>query len=158
MVREELQISWDELRNKAALLDQARREASEAKSSIERLMEECSALRKDLQRQGALVTQRDEVIGVLRDEACTSWASGWLSFQRRATKAFPSLDLNFQVPSEEEAEESSSESEADLGTFSDAPRYADCPGPGDPKVPVEASSPSLHVGALSSVQSPASDV
>ena len=56
VVREELQIARDELRNKAALLDRAHREASEAESSIERLTEECSALRKDLQRQGALVT------------------------------------------------------------------------------------------------------
>ena len=71
MVREELQIARDELRNKAALLDRARCEASEAKSSIERLTEECSALRRDLQRQEALVTQRDEAIAVLRDEACT---------------------------------------------------------------------------------------
>ena len=98
----------------------------------------------------------DEVIAVLRDEAYTSWASRWLAFQRRAIKAFPSLDLNFQVPSEEEAEESSSESEADPGTFSNAPRSADCPR--DPEVPAEASSPSLHVGAPSSVQSPTSDV
>ena len=75
----------------------------------------------------ALVTQRDEAIAVLRDEACTSWASMWLAFQRRATRAFPSLDPNFQVPSEGEGEESSSESEADPRTFSDAPRSADCP-------------------------------
>ena len=86
---------------------------------------------------------------MLRDEAYFSWASGWLAFQRRAAKAFPTLDLNFQVPSEEEVEESSSESEADPGTFSDAPCSADCPG--DPEVPPEAGSPSLHVGAPSSV-------
>ena len=48
VVREELQISKDELRNKATLLDRALREASEAESSIKRLTEECSALRKDL--------------------------------------------------------------------------------------------------------------
>ena len=93
---------------------------------------------------------------MLRDEACTSWAFGWLSFQCRASKAFPSLDLNFQVPSEEEVEESSSESEADPEMFSKAPRSSDCPG--DPEVPAEASSPSLHVGAPSSIQSPVSDV
>ena len=56
MVREELQIARDELRNKAVLLDRACREASEAESSIERLTEECSALLRDLQRQGAMVT------------------------------------------------------------------------------------------------------
>ena len=37
VVMEELQIARDELRNKAALLDRAHREASEAESSIERL-------------------------------------------------------------------------------------------------------------------------
>ena len=56
MVREELKIARDDLRNKVALLDWARLEAYEAESSIERLTEECSALRRDLQRQGALVT------------------------------------------------------------------------------------------------------
>ena len=156
MVKEELQIARNELHNKAALLDRARCEASEAESSIERLTEECSALRRDLQRQGALVTQRDEAIAVLRDETCSSWASGWLAFQLRVAKAFPGLDLNFQVTNEEEAKESSSENGADPGTLSDAPRSADCPG--DPKVPAKAISPSLHVGASSFVQSPASDV
>ena len=48
MVREELQIARDELCNKDALLDRARREAFEAESSIERLTEECSALHRDL--------------------------------------------------------------------------------------------------------------
>ena len=103
-----------------------------------------------------MVTQRDEAIVVLRDEACTSWASGWLAFQRRAAKDFLSLDLNFQVPSEEEAEESSSKSVADPRIFLDAPRSTDCPG--DPEVPAEDNSSSLHVGAPSSVQSPMSDV
>ena len=82
--------------------------------------------------RGALVTQRDEAIVVPIDKACTSWASWWLAFQRRAVKAFPSLDLNFQVPNEEEVEKSSSESETDLETFWDAPLFADYPG--DPKV------------------------
>ena len=63
-----------------------------------------SVLREDLQRQEALVVQRDGAITGLRDEACILWASGWLTFQRRAAKAFPSLDLNFEVPSDEEAE------------------------------------------------------
>ena len=56
MIREELQIARDELCNKAALLDRACREASEDESSIERLTKKCSALRRDLQRQGDLVT------------------------------------------------------------------------------------------------------
>ena len=119
-------------------------------------MEECSELRRDLQRQGALVTQRDEAIAVLKDEACISWASRWLAFQRRAAKAFPSLDLNFQVPSKEEAEESSSKSEVDPGMFLNSSRSINCSG--DPEVPAEASSPSLHVGAPSSIKSLAFDV
>ena len=50
VVREDLQIARDELRNRAALLDRACREAFEAESSIERLTEECSVLHRDLQR------------------------------------------------------------------------------------------------------------
>ena len=53
------------------LLDEARREASEAISSVERLTEECHGLRGDFHKQETLVIQRDEVIGRLRDEACT---------------------------------------------------------------------------------------
>ena len=77
-------------------------------------------------------------------------------FSARAAKAFPNLDLNFQFPSEEEAEESSFESEANPRTFLNAPHSPDYPG--DLEVPVEASSPSLHVGAPSFFQSHASDV
>ena len=84
------------------------------------------------------------------------WAFGWLAFQRRAAKAFPGLDLNFQVPSDEEAEESFSEDEADPKVFSDAPHSADCPG--EPEAPVEASSPSWPVGASPFVHSPVPDV
>ena len=40
VTREELRATRDELRNKAALLDRARREASEAVSSIECLTDE----------------------------------------------------------------------------------------------------------------------
>ena len=88
------------------LLDGARREASEAINSVERLTEECHGLRGDLHRQETLVVQRDEVIAILRDEACTQWASGWLAFQRKAANAYPGLDFNFDIPSDEEAEES----------------------------------------------------
>ena len=42
----------------------------------------------------------------LRDEACTQWASGWLAFKRKAANAYPGLDLRFDIPSDEEAEES----------------------------------------------------
>ena len=99
------------------LLDKARGEVFEAESSIERLADECHALRGDLQRDGA--------ISSLRDEACTQWASGWLAFQRRVANAYPGLDLNFDIPSDEEAEESFS---------------TDCSG--EPTALAEACSPS----------------
>ena len=101
---------------------------------MERLTEECHGLRGDLHRQETLVIQRDEVITSLRDEACTQWASGWLAFQRKAATAYPGLDLNFDIPSEEEAEESLS------ANFS-----------GEPDIPVEAHS-------LSSPFAPSFDV
>ena len=72
-----------------------------------------------------MVVQRDEAVASLRDEACTQWASGWLAFQRRATNAFPSLDFNFDIPSDEEAKESF---------------FADCLG--EPITPAEAHSSS----------------
>ena len=91
-------------------------------------------MRGNLQRQETLVVQRDGAIESLRDEACTQWASGWLAFQRKATNAYPGLDLNFDNPSDEEAEESFS---------------ADCSG--EPNTPAEARSPS-------SPSAPSSDV
>ena len=103
---EELRAANDELRDKVALLDGARREASEAVISVERLNEECRGLRGDLHQQIGLVTQRDEVIGRLREQASAQWASGWLAFQQKASDVYPSLDFNFNLPSEEEAEES----------------------------------------------------
>ena len=102
--REELRVARDELRDKAALLDGASREASEAASSIERLTEECHGLRSDLQRQQNLIVHKDGAIASLRDEACTQWAYGWTAFQRKATSAYLGLDLNFDIPSDEEAE------------------------------------------------------
>ena len=104
--KEELRAANDELRDKVALLDGARREASEAIILAERLNEECRGLRGDLHQQISLVTQRDEVIGRLRDQANVQWASGWLTFQQKATNVYPGLDFNFDLPSEEEAEES----------------------------------------------------
>ena len=94
------------MRNKTALLDGACREASEAISSVERLTEECHGLRGDLHRQQTLVVYRDEVIARLRDKACTQWASGWLAFQRKAANAYPGLNFNFDIPRDEEADES----------------------------------------------------
>ena len=114
----ELRSTREELRNKAALLDGARCEASEATSSIERLTEECHGLRGDLQRQETLVVQKDGAIASLRDEVCTQWASGWLAFQRKAVNAYPGLDLNFDIPSDEEVEKS---------FFADCSREPDTP-------------------------------
>ena len=93
-------------------------------------------LREDLQRQEALFVQRDSAIESLRDEAYTQWASGWLTFQGRVANAYPGLDLNFDIPSDEESEESF---------------FADCSR--EPTTPAKArslSSPSAH--------NPASDV
>ena len=71
----------DELCDKVAQLDGARCEASEAVISAELLNEEYRGLRGDLHQQISLVTQKDEVIGRLRDQASVQWASGWLAFQ-----------------------------------------------------------------------------
>ena len=103
-----------------------------------------------------MVAQRDGAIAGLRDEACTLWAFGWLAFQCRAVKAFPDLDLNLPVPSNEEAKEPFSEDEEDPKVFSDAPYSADCPG--ELKAPTKGSSPSWPVGPLPSVHGPAPDV
>ena len=133
VTREELCAARDELRNKAVLLDRARREASEVVSSIKRLSEECHGLQGDLQRQETLVVQRDGAIVSLRDEACTQWPSGWLAFQMRVANVYLGLDLNLDIPSDEEAEESFS---------------ADCSG--EPTTPAEArslSSPSAPTPA-----------
>ena len=108
------------------LLDRARCEASEVESSIEHLTDEWHALRGDLQRQEVLLVQRDGAIASLRDEACTQWAAN----------AYPGLDLNFDIPGNEEAEESFS---------------ADCSG--EPATPTEARSPSSP-----SASDPAADV
>ena len=148
VVKEELQATREELCTKAAVLDRARLEASKAESFVERLKEECDTLRGEFQRQEALVSQRDGVIAELRDEACTLWASGWLAFQLRAVKVFSGLDFNFQVPDEEEAEESVYEDEADPGVYSDTP--SSVPLPGEPEVLAEAGSPLSPAGALPS--------
>ena len=79
--KEELRAVNDELHDKVELLDGARREASEGVISAKRLNEEFRGLRGDLHQQISLVTQRDEVIGRLREQASVQWASGWLAFQ-----------------------------------------------------------------------------
>ena len=88
------------------LLKTARRESSEAANLAERLNEECRGLRADLHQRVSLAVQRDEVIRQLRDQASAKWASGWLAFQRKAVHAYSDLDFNFDLPSDEEAEES----------------------------------------------------
>ena len=117
---------------------------------MERLTEECHGLREDLQRQEALVSQKEGVIVELRDEAYTLWTSGWLAFRRKAAKVFLGLDFNFQVPVEEETKESDSDNETDHMVFSDAPNSV--PLPGEPKIeaPVEAGSPTSIAGISSS--------
>ena len=123
--KEELCAVKDELRDKTALLDGAHREVFEAVNSAERLTKECRGMHGDLHQQVTLVAQRDEVIGRLKDEACTQWASRWLAFQRKAANAYPDLDFNFDILSDEEVEES---------LFAD---YS-----GEPDTPAEAHSPS----------------
>ena len=73
-----------------------------------------------------MVTQKEGVIVELRDEACTLWASSWLSFWRKASKVFPGLCFDFPVPNEDEMGESESESdwEDDLRVSSAAPNSA----------------------------------
>ena len=128
--KEELRVANDKLRDKVALLDEARREASEAVNSTERLNEECRGLRGDLHQQITLIAQRDEVIGRLRDQASTQWASGWLAFQQRAADVYPGLDFNLDLPSDEEAEESFS---ANYSQESGTP--AEAHSPSSPFVP-----------------------
>ena len=110
-------------------------------------MEELDRLQMDLERQEALVSRRGEVIAELRDEAYTQWASGWLAFQRRASRAFPDLEFNIHF-FDEEVEESASEAEVDGGAevISGAPDRA--PLPGDLRVLPKASSSASPAGVL----------
>ena len=114
-----------------AALERARQEALEAGNSVECLTEELGRLQMDLARQEALASQRGEVIAKLKDEACTQWASVWLAFQRRASRAFRDLEFNIQL-SDEEVEGSASEAEVDAG----AEVFSDCALlPSDSRVP-----------------------
>ena len=88
------------------LLETARRESSEAANLAERLDEECRGLRAYLHQRVSLVAQRDEVIIQLRDQASAQLASGWLAFQQKAVHVYSNLDFNFDLPSDEEADES----------------------------------------------------
>ena len=124
---------------KATTLDRVRQEVLEAGNSVEHLTEELDKLWMDLERQEALASRRGEVIAELRDEAFTQWASWWLAFQRRASRAFSDLKFNIQLY-DEEAEESGSEAEAYVGAemLSGAPDHV--PLPCDFQVPLESSS------------------
>ena len=68
----------------------------------------------------------------LRDEACTLWASGWLSFRRKASKVFPGLRFNYLVLAKDEMWESKSDGEDDLEVSSATPSSAFLSG--DPAV------------------------
>ena len=128
--KEELRAVNDELRDKVALVDGARREASEAANSAKCLDEECGGLWGDLHQKITLVTQRDEVIGRLKDQASAQWASGWLAFQRRAADVYPGLDFNLDLPSDEEAEESFS-----ANYYQESGTPAEAHSPFSPSVP-----------------------
>ena len=87
------------------------------------------------------------MIAELKDEACTQWASGWLAFQRQASRAFLDLEFNIQL-SDEEVEGSASEAEVDAGNevFSGAHDRAHLPS--ESQVPRGTSPSASPVGAL----------
>ena len=104
------------------LLETARHESSEAVNSSGRLSKECRGLRTELHQQDSMIAQMDEVIRQLRDQAGAQWASGWLAFQRKAIRAYSNLDFNFDLPSDEEAEEYSDSREP--GTPAGVPSHS----------------------------------
>ena len=106
-MEKQLEISRCEASEGKVLLEIARRESSKAVNLSGRLSEEFRGLRTDLHQQVSMVAHRDEVIGQLRDQASAQWASGWLAFQPKSIHAYSNLDFNFDLPSDEEAEESS---------------------------------------------------
>ena len=120
----QLAVARGEASEARALLDAARREASEVVNSAERLNEECHGLRGDLHQQISLVAQRDDVISRLRDQANAQWASGWLAFQQKPVNVYPDLDFNFDLLSDEKAEESFS---ANYSQEPDTPAEAHSP-------------------------------
>ena len=73
----QLEAARREISDGKILLETARREYSEAVNSLERLSDECHGLRSDLFQQSNMVSQRDEVIRQLRDQAGAQWASVW---------------------------------------------------------------------------------
>ena len=143
--RDELQAFKGDLWAKMAVLERARQEALEAGNSAERLTEELDR-RINLARQEALASRRGEVIAKLRDEASTQWASGWLPFQLRASRTFPNLEFNIKF-SDKEVEGSASEAEVDAGAEVFLGALDRAPVPGDPRVPLAASSSASPAGA-----------
>ena len=87
-----------------------------------------------------MVSQKEGVIDELRDEACTLWASEWLSFWWKAFKVFPGLSFNFPVPAEDEVGESDSDEEDGLRVSSTVPSSSLLPG--DPVVEASQALPS----------------
>ena len=106
-MEKKLEIARREASEGKALLETTRLESSEAVNLSGRLSEECRGLRTDLHQRDSMVAERDEVIRQLRDQVGAQWASGWLAFQRKAIHAYSNLDFNFDLSSDEEAEESS---------------------------------------------------
>ena len=106
-MEKQLEISRRAVLEGKVLLEIACHESSEAVNSSGRLSEECRGLRTELHQRDSMIAQMDEVIRQLRDQAGAQWASGWLAFQRKAARAYSDLDFNFDLPSDEEAEESS---------------------------------------------------
>ena len=106
-MEKQLEISRREVLEGKVLLETARHESSEAVNLSGRLSEECRGFRTELHQRDSMIAQMDGVIRQLRDQAGAQWASGWLAFQRKAIHAYSNLDFNFDLPSDEEAEESS---------------------------------------------------
>ena len=86
------------------------------------------------------------MIAELRDEACTQWASGWLAFHRRASRAFPDLEFNIQL-FDAKVEESASEVEVNAGVEVLSGATDRAPLPDDLRFPPEASSFASPIGA-----------
>ena len=104
-MEKQLEIDRREVLEGKVLLETACHESYEAVNLSGRLSEECRGLRTELHQRDSMVAQRDEVIRQLRDQAGAQWASGWLAFQRKAIHSCSNLDFNFDLPSDEEAEE-----------------------------------------------------
>ena len=121
-MEKQLKISRREVLEGKVLLETARHESSEAVNLSGRLSEECRGLRTELHQRDSMITQMDEVIRQLRDQAGAQWASGWLAFKRKATNAYSNLDFNFDLPSDEEAEESSDSREP--GSSAEVPSHS----------------------------------